>query len=154
MSSAAALQPKTERGITYICGGVGQEEVSYMKREAKNHDALLTFADNKGDYVADVNIALKDAKGNSLLETRCEAPMMLIDLPGGGKYRVHADVNGRVVERTLSVSKEPGKKAKPAAAVVMTWPVSVAEAEGPGDTATGASGTSGSGAAGKGSGNR
>jgi hypothetical protein len=149
-SPIAGLQPKTENGVTYICGGVGQEERTVMKREAKKHDVLLTFADKRGELMADVNVAIKDAKGNSVLETTCDGPMMLVDLPKGGKYRVHAEANGHAIEQTVAVTKAPGKKAQQTAALVLTWPDRIAELEGPAETATGGSATGGTGATGGG----
>lgn len=152
-SPVARLQPKTENGVTYVCGGVGAEERNVMKREAKKHDVLLTFADKKGELMTDVNVAIKDTKGNTVLETTCDGPMMLVDLPQEGKYRVHAEANGYV--QTVAVTKAPGKKAQQTAALVLTWPDRVAELEGPVETATGGSGTGGTGAAGgEGKGNR
>lgn len=148
ISPIARLQPKTENGVTYICGGVGKEEATYMKREARKHDALLTFADKRGEFVADVNVAIKDPGGKTLLETKCDGPMMLVDLPKGGKYRIHAEVNGHPIEQTVAVAKGPGKKSQQVAEVFLTWPTRVAAAEGTAETATGSSGTSGTGASG------
>jgi hypothetical protein len=153
-SPVARLQPKTADGVTYICGGVGKEEASYMKREAKKHDMLLTFAGKDGEFLADVNVAIKDAKGNTVLETTCDGPMMLVDLPKGGKYRVHAVANGYPIDQTVTVAKAPGqKRAQQVAAVFLTWPTRVARID-PTEaaTATGASGTGGTSRAGGGSG--
>jgi hypothetical protein len=152
-SPIARLQPKTENGVTYVCGGVGKEEATYMRREAKKHDMLLTFAGKDGEFLADVNVAIKDANGNAVLETTCDGPMMLVDLPKGGKYHVHAVANGYAVDQTVSVAKGPGKrKAEQVATVFLTWPTQVAQID-PTEatTATGASGTSGTSRTGGGS---
>jgi hypothetical protein len=149
----ARLQPKTENDVTYVCGGVGKEEASYMKQQAKKHDMLLTFAAKDGEFLADVNVAIKDAKGNTVLETTCDGPMMLVDVPKGGKYHVHAVANGHPIDRTVTVSKAPGqKKAQKVAAVVLTWPTQVARID-PTEagTATGSSGAGGTSRAGGGS---
>jgi hypothetical protein len=33
----APVQPQTERGVRYLCGGVGQDESEYMKTQARRH---------------------------------------------------------------------------------------------------------------------
>ncbi|MDB5770397.1 MAG: hypothetical protein JWM42_771 [Burkholderia sp.] len=151
MPPMAGMQPKTKDGVTYVCGGVGAEERTLMKREAKKHDMLLTFADTKGELMADVNVAIKDAKGNAVLETTCDGPMMLVDLPKGGKYKVHAVANGHAIDQMVTVAKKPGKKAQEVASVVLSWPTRVANLEsGETATATGSSGTGGTSGAGGG----
>jgi hypothetical protein len=146
--SIAALQPRTENGVTYVCGGVGKEEASYMKKEAGKHDLALTFAAKDGEFLADVNVAIMDAKGNPVLETRCGGPMMLVDLPRRGTYRIHAETAGHGIDRTVSVSK--GRGGKKVASAVLTWPTSVARADETGGTASGNSGTGGQGGQGSG----
>ena len=44
----APVQPKTENGLRYLCGGVGQDESEYMKSQARSHGLLMTS--KKGDY--------------------------------------------------------------------------------------------------------
>ncbi len=132
------LAAKTENGITYLCGGVGKEEAAYMKQAARGHDLMLTFATRRGDYLADVNVTIEDARGETVLQTTCDAPIMLVDMPKSGTYRIHAEAAGYAQDRTARVNTR-----KPAlAALVMTWPQSVSEA---GATTSGATSTGGSG---------
>jgi uncharacterized membrane protein YgcG len=137
-ASMARLEPKTENGITYLCGGIGREEASYMKQQAGKHDLALTFAAKDGDYLADVNVAIRDARGNPILETRCDGPMMLVDLPKGGTYRIHAETAGYALDRTVAVS---GNRV---ATAVLTWPTPVARKGETGEAASGSSGAAGS----------
>jgi hypothetical protein len=145
-SPLSRLQPKTENGVTYLCGGVGEEEASYLKREARNHDMMLTFATQRGEYLADVNVDIKDARGQSVLQTSCDGPIMLVDLPKGGTYRIRADAQGYTLNKTVSV--QHGKGGHKVAMAVLTWPERVAK--GPESSSTqsggGTSGTSGGGA--------
>lgn len=138
MPETAVLQPKTQGDVTYLCGGVGTEEVAYMKTQAKDYDMMLTFATRKGDYLADVNVNIADAKGNSVLQTNCDGPIMLVELPRSGTYHVHADTAGYQQDHTIKVST--GRSARVATAV-MSWPQQVAETPATGETATGSSGT-------------
>jgi hypothetical protein len=116
------LQPKTENGITYLCGGVGEEQVSQMKDSKGDYDLMLTFATRSGEYLADVDVAIKDAKGKSVLQTTCGGPILLVNLPRSGTYRVQAKAEDYSLRKTVKV------KAKgPAHSVVMTWPRDPAE---------------------------
>lgn len=112
------LTAKTENGVTYLCGGIGQDEASEMKEAARDYDLMLTFAARDGSYLADVNVDIADARDNSLLKTTCNAPIMLVDLGRSGTYRIRAETGGNTVSRSVRVQpREPGKS------VVMVWPV-------------------------------
>jgi hypothetical protein len=111
------VEPVRENGITFLCGGIGLDESDRMKREARNYDLALTFAARDGSYLADINVDIADARGQSLLKTSCGAPMLLVDLPKSGNYRISAETGGHTVTRTLQVrDTQPGK------AVTMIWP--------------------------------
>ncbi|WP_136414638.1 MULTISPECIES: hypothetical protein [Oxalobacteraceae] len=141
----ARLQPVVQNDVTYLCGGVGEEEVSYMKNEAKGYDLMLTFAAKSGAYLADVKVDIKDAKGESVLQASCDSPILLVDLPRSGTYRVHADAAGYALNKTVKVAAAR-KKGQHLASAVLVWPQRVAEAEG---TATTSSGSGASDNAGK-----
>jgi hypothetical protein len=143
----ARLEPKTENGITYVCGGVGQEESNYMKKQAGKHDMALTFAARGGEYLANVNVEIADAKGNAILQTTCDGPMMLVDFPKAGTYRVKADASGYRQGQTITV-KGRGESVQQ---LSLAWPNKVAAMHGATETATGSSGATGTGAAGSGS---
>lgn len=111
------VEPIRENGITFLCGGIGLDEADRMKREARNYDLMLTFAARDGSYLADINVDVADARGQSLLKTTCGAPMLLVNLPKSGSYRVHAETGGHTLTRTVQVrDMQQGK------AVTMIWP--------------------------------
>ena len=146
---AAELKPMVQGDVTYLCGGVGAEEAAYMKRQAKDYDLMLTFATRSGAYLADVDVEISDARGTSVLEANCDAPIMLVDLPRSGNYKVRADTAGYELSRTVKVAT--GKKTRQSvAAASLVWPQQVAEIPAEGSTATGgASGRDGAGEAGE-----
>ncbi len=143
-SPFAHLKPVTQNDVTYLCGGVGADEASYMKHEAKDYDLMLTFAARDGSYLADVDVDIKNAKGDSVLQASCDAPILLVDLPKSGNYRVRADAAGYTLNQTVKVSA--GKTKRPhVASAVLSWPQQAAEAHGSAATSTGASGVGESG---------
>ena len=119
------LQPQTENGITYVCGGVGEEQASYMKQAKGDYDLMLTFATRTGEYLADVDVAIKDAKGKPVLNTKCGAPILLVNLPRSGVYRVQAQAEDYSLRKTVKVKAKGHTNS-----VVMSWPRESGETQG------------------------
>ncbi|MBI1890095.1 MAG: hypothetical protein HYS18_05585 [Burkholderiales bacterium] len=119
VQSPITAQPHTENGVTYMCGGVGEAEAQYMSQAARDYDLKLTFAARSGAYVADPTVTIADAKGNEILRKICGGPMMLVDLPKGGAYRVKAEIAGHTLDRTVRVREGRINTA------VFTWPSNV-----------------------------
>lgn len=138
------LEPVVQNDVTYLCGGVGEEEVRLMKQQAKAYDLMLTFAARDGSYLADVDVDIQDAKGNSVLQASCDSPILLVDLPKSGNYRVRADAAGYTLNKTVKVTAAK-RKGQHLASTVLTWPQQVAEAADTGATSSGSGeGSSGS----------
>lgn len=103
----------------HVCGGIGVGEQQRMKSQAADHDLMLTFATSSGAYLADVGVQIRDSHGKRVVDATCDGPIMLVDLPGPGTYRITARSDG--VSRERSVSTGRGKR--PASAIFV-WPAS------------------------------
>lgn len=114
---AQGAQP-TGQGASFICGGVGEPEAQAMKARAPGHDLMLTFAETKGAYLADVGVKISDRRGHVVLSATCDGPIMLVDLPSSGTWHVAAEVNG--VARQATISTTRGHTAR----TTMLWPAS------------------------------
>ncbi|RJG01582.1 hypothetical protein [Noviherbaspirillum sedimenti] len=127
-ATTVGVKPQqTKDGVTYMCGGIGEDESTYMKQTAaRDYDLMMTFAEKSGNYVADVNVSIKDAHGKSVLDTTCDGPILLVDLPAGGGYRIHAETGGQAIDRTVLVK---GGKA-PTRQLTFAWPGKPAVAAG------------------------
>ena len=112
---AATAAAASAQGFT--CGGVGVDEQQRMKAAAGSHDLMLTFATSSGAYMADVAVRIQDRRGASVVQASCDGPIMLVDLPGPGSYRVTATAAGASRQRSVTVSH--GKR--PARATFI-WP--------------------------------
>lgn len=102
---------------SFSCGGVGQDEQQRMKAEAGSHDLMLTFATSSGAYMADVTVRIQNGRGATVLDARCDGPILLADLPGPGTYRVTASAAGASKQRSVTV----GRGKRPASATFV-WP--------------------------------
>jgi hypothetical protein len=121
----APVQPRTENGLRYLCGGVGLDESEYMKTQARSHGLLMTFATTDGSYLAKVHIDIADNRGKPLMSVDCDAPMLLVDLPHGNRYRILAQTAGASLSRTASVKSGGGNR------VVFVWPIQDNQSEKP-----------------------
>jgi hypothetical protein len=116
-AGGALPEALTQNGISYMCGGVGSDEAESMKHAAKQHDLMLTFATREGHFLSDVNVEIDDARGRALLNTTCGGPIMLVDMPKGGRYRVRAELNGMQESGTVDI--RPRVKGK---LLALVWP--------------------------------
>jgi hypothetical protein len=90
------------KGANFICGGIGVDEAQAMKAQARDHSLMLTFAISTGAYLADVAVRIRDSRGATIVDTQCDGPIMLVDLPPGGTYRITAEVNGQERQKTIA----------------------------------------------------
>lgn len=100
---AAASMLASERGVTYVSGGVGVGEQQELIAQEKNFNLKLVFTLVEGNYLADVNVVLADAKGNKLIEHLADGPFFMAKLPAG-QYTVSATYEGKTVTRKVNVS--------------------------------------------------
>ncbi|MET3134573.1 hypothetical protein AAKU55_004873 [Oxalobacteraceae bacterium GrIS 1.11] len=116
-SERTGMAPQREHGVSYLCGGIGSSEAAQMKREASNYNLMLTFAENTGAYLADVNVAISDLRGKEVLQTTCDGPILLVKFPRAGSYRVKAEINGHAINKVVQVDRSSR-----GAAVALLWP--------------------------------
>lgn len=103
----AAPTQKQQNGITYVNGGVGEEEQAAMKAQRADYNLLLTFATKQsGAYRSDVQLDISDAKGANLVTAANTGPMFFAKLPPG-TYRISAAAEGKTFKRTVKVGNAP-----------------------------------------------
>jgi len=96
-------QTKTENGITYMSGGVGKPEAAAMKEEAKHYPLSMVFsAAEDNEYLAGVEVTIKNRAGTAVLKAVSDGPIMLVKLPAG-KYTVAAEAHGKTLRKTVNV---------------------------------------------------
>jgi hypothetical protein len=102
-----ALQPETQNGVVFVSGGVGDgslDEIQAVKHQYNLH--LLFAIKGSGQYLADVNVTIKDAQGNAVVAAVSDGPFFLAKLPPG-KYSVSAESNGNSQTKTFGL--KPGR---------------------------------------------
>ena len=102
-----AAQPKELNGVSYINGGVGQDEQNAMRALRADYNLQLTFATRQtGAYRSDVQLDIADARGGSVLSVANTGPMFFAKLPPG-VYRVSASAEGKTFKRSVRIGNAP-----------------------------------------------
>ena len=102
ISADATVQ--TSGGISYVSGGVGDDSIIKLNTLAGQFNLKLVFALQSGNYVSDVQVAIADAKGKTLLDATSAGPWFLAKLPTGN-YQIVATFEGKAVKRSVTVGK-------------------------------------------------
>ncbi|MHC8356314.1 carboxypeptidase regulatory-like domain-containing protein [Pseudomonas sp. LB3P81] len=101
-SSGVQVQRQEQNGISYLSGGVGEDEAKAIQ-QTTGYNLHMTFAigpENK--YVPDVEVAIQKAQGQTVLTLSEAGPLVYVQLPPG-KYTVVATRNGEERRDTADV---------------------------------------------------
>lgn len=112
---------KTQGQTQFLSGGIGRDESDAILQARISWPLTLELtqltqaASPTAEYISDVQIIIKDALGNNVLDTTAEGPYLLVKLPAG-KYSLDATYNSITLHRNFNLQKAPGKK------VALVWP--------------------------------
>ena len=91
--------------ISYISGGVGEEETAAILAEAKQWPLLLELSqieNGRGVWIFGAKIKISNAKKQVIFDAQADGPYMLINL-SPGDYVIQASYQGIEQSRALSV---------------------------------------------------
>ncbi|AZC28355.1 putative exported protein [Pseudomonas chlororaphis subsp. piscium] len=96
------LQPQQQNGIAYVAGGIGLDE-SRALMQTKGYNLHMTFSVGPGNlYTSDVDVAIQNPQGQSVLTLNQVGPIVFVQLPAG-KYQVVATRGGRTERNTVDM---------------------------------------------------
>jgi len=101
-SSGVQVQRQEQNGITYLSGGIGEDE-SKAIQQTTGYNLHMTFSvgvDNK--YIPDVDVVIQKAPGQTVLVLNQAGPLVYVQLPPG-KYTVVATRNGEERRDTAEI---------------------------------------------------
>jgi hypothetical protein len=99
---AAAAEPIPRDGITFVSGGIGLDAKERLQAQSGDYNLRLIFTLAEGNYLADVDVALSDARGNRILQHTADGPFFMAKLPAG-QYTVTATYAGKTQTRRVNV---------------------------------------------------
>jgi hypothetical protein len=100
----AAEKQAAPASVEHVSGGVGADELARLTSQEHRYNLKLVFTLNEGNYLADVNVVLTDARGRRLLEHLAPGPLLLARVPPG-RYTVSATYEGKTVTREVRVGE-------------------------------------------------
>jgi len=101
-STGVQVQQQQQNGITYLNGGVGEDEAKAIQ-QAQGYNLHMTFSTGpKDEYVPDVNLVIQKNPGSPVLTLSEAGPLVYVQLPPG-KYTVVATRNGEERRDTAEV---------------------------------------------------
>ena len=113
-ASFAQLPPSKMQGdLTFITGGIGSDESSAIFAAAKKWSLLIEMSEidgsGRGVWIAGIDIRVLNAKQQSILETVCDGPLMLLNAPPG-QYTVEASYQGKLLKRSVVLKEGDPQK--------------------------------------------
>jgi len=100
------LKPQTQGDVTFVSGGIGESERKAIQAMKGDYNLNLLFAlKGTGEFIADINVRIADAKDNTLVETVTEGPYLFVRLMPGN-YTVTAEKNGHVMRQTARIGAQ------------------------------------------------
>ena len=98
-TDAGQLPPtQTQGSVTYITGGIGQDEAMALRGEERRFPLSLEFIRRSkpaDEFLANVSVTITDLQGRTEFKAVAEGPYLLASLPDG-KYKVTADHDGQI----------------------------------------------------------
>lgn len=97
------LEVEQENGISYVTGGISNDEQQAIAEIADDYSLKVTLAREDGAYLNNVEVAIYNGAGEALISTVTNGPIMLAAL-GPGDYTVSASVEGVEKQETVSIA--------------------------------------------------
>lgn len=114
-ADSPALVIEQRNGARYVSGGIGVCEREALERLAGDFNLRLTFVTTNGHYLSDVGVRLEDARGERVLETVSEGPLLYAQVRPG-TYRLEVDGPGKRYSQVASVGdRSPAR-------ITFRWP--------------------------------
>jgi len=99
-----------EDGISYITGGVGDEELAYLKEQESSFNTRLLIRAKNGEYMSEVDVRFFDSKNAEVLHVENSGPYLYANLPLG-VYSVELKSMDGVLKKTkIRVLAKPRDK--------------------------------------------
>ncbi|HXH04767.1 MAG TPA: carboxypeptidase regulatory-like domain-containing protein [Candidatus Competibacteraceae bacterium] len=99
------LRIQEYQGVSYVTGGVGDEEREILGQMAREFNLKLMFATGQGLFLSDAQVQIRDRHGNLVLDTVTDGPLLYARL-SPGTYQVTVSGFGQSFQRTVTVGSQ------------------------------------------------
>lgn len=90
---AVQLAPQQQNGVEYLSGGIGEDELKALAQTRGYNLHIVSSTGPQDKYLADVNVAINKAGGESVLSLIQVGPLVYVKLPVG-HYQVIGSHDG------------------------------------------------------------
>lgn len=94
----------TPQGVRILSGGVGETDRSSMNEVSRAYNLRVITARPTGEYLAGVNLTIRNERGATLVSTITQGPLLFAQLPPG-KYTVTAMSGSEVRTEKVTVAQ-------------------------------------------------
>lgn len=101
--AAYTVQPYQAGNITFVTGGIGDEEREAIQAVKKDYNFSVISAGKGGAYSGDTQLIIRDRDGQELVNTPA-GPLFYAQLPAG-RYTVEAHSEGKVNTQNITVAE-------------------------------------------------
>lgn len=98
---------QTENGISYITGGIGDEELAELNAQEKNYNTRILLKATNGEFMGDVALRVLDKKNNVILSVDAAGPYFFTNLPAGSYIVEAKSSKGTVKTAKITPSSKP-----------------------------------------------
>ena len=121
LAGAASAQqpfpiPVQQGAVTYITGGIGDDEIAAMKASIGAYNLLISDSEKDGSYTAGIDVTIRNGHGQIVLNAKNTGPLLYVKL-APGDYTMDAMYHG--VENVRDVTIGPKRPTE----VNFIWPV-------------------------------
>ncbi|WEY42899.1 MULTISPECIES: hypothetical protein [Paraburkholderia] len=102
----AVPTPVERNGVTYITGGIGEDEVRAFREVAPKYNLRVTLASKAGHYLSDINVSIASGK-RVVLAVHTEGPFLFARVPPGS-YRITARDRHVTITKQVVVPRQGG----------------------------------------------
>jgi hypothetical protein len=103
-----SLEPHMQGKVTYLTGGIGEEEQAAVREHAGEYNLWITLTRPDGAYLSKVEVRVENDAGETLLDTTTDGPFLLAKLPPG-RYAIRTMAMDRHTERRTVDVPEQGQ---------------------------------------------
>ncbi len=96
--------------VTYVSGGVSDEELDMLKARASEFSLHVLLSGTGGEFVGDAHFRILDSSNAEVLRISGAGPYVYVQLPAG-KYLIESYLNGTEKKATVTIVDKRSTKA-------------------------------------------
>jgi hypothetical protein len=105
--AADTPQPIIKGDITYISGGIGDEDREALETTKKNYNLIITSAKSSGSFIGETQLIIYNKLGDELLNTSA-GPLFYAHLPNG-QYIIEATMGDNSKKKNITIKNNTVK---------------------------------------------